>query len=172
MVDMGSIAAALGGLKSAGEIAKALLQIKSDVERNAKVIELQSVILAAQSSAIAAQSDQFAMLEEIRKAKDEVAAVKNWETQKQRYKLVSPHPGCMVYALQRSVADEQPPHYICANCYQSGKASILQALGGKPRKEGGRIPSSYYCSTCKSEAFSDHMGNLMPKYAEEIKAAG
>ena len=54
MIDMGSIAAALGGLKTAGELAKAIIQIKSEVDRNAKVIELQSVILAAQSSAIAA----------------------------------------------------------------------------------------------------------------------
>src|SRR5947209_1842747 len=88
MVDMGSIAAALGGLKTAGEIAKALLQLHSETERQAKVIELQSVILAAQSSAISAQSDQFTMLEEVRALKEEIAKVKAWETQKQRYKLV------------------------------------------------------------------------------------
>src|SRR6266849_4625470 len=102
MVDMGSIAAALGGLRTAGEIAKALLQLKSDAERQAKVIELQSVILAAQSSAIAAQSDQFSMLEEVRKLKEDIAKVKAWESQKQRYKLVSPFTGVMVYALQKS----------------------------------------------------------------------
>src|ERR1051325_8646338 len=100
MVDMSSISAALGGLKAAGDIAKALLQMKSDAERQGKVIELQSVILAAQSSAIAAQSDQYAMLEEMRQLREEIAKVRAWETEKLRYSLVVPYPGITVYALQ------------------------------------------------------------------------
>lgn len=74
-MDIGSIAAALASLKTAGEITKALFQLKSDTERQTKVIELQSVILAAQSSAISAQSDPFAMLDEVRKLKEEIAKV-------------------------------------------------------------------------------------------------
>ena len=169
MVDMGSIAAALGGLKTAGEIAKALLQMKSDAERQAKVIELQSVILAAQSSAISAQSDQFAMLEEVRKAKEELAKVKAWETEKQRYRLAQPFSGCMVYALQKSMSDGEPPHYICAACYQQGRRSILQGVEGRPRKEGGRLLGSYNCPVCKSEAYTGYVDAPAPRYFEDIK---
>jgi rubrerythrin len=144
MVDMGSIAAALGGLKTAGEIAKALLQLKSDAERQAKVIELQSVILAAQSSAIAAQSDQFAMLEEVRALEKEIARVKAWEAQKRRYKLHAPWGGAAVYALKKSMSDGEPAHWICTHCYEDGRRSILQ-FGY--RKEGG---PAYLCPSCEA----------------------
>jgi hypothetical protein len=63
----------------------------------------------------------------------------------------------------------EPPHYICTQCYQQGKRSIMQARGGKPRKEGGMIHSSFYCSSCAAEAFADHLGGLSAKYAEDIK---
>ncbi len=64
MTYMGSIQAAIGSLKAAGDIAKGFMQLKTTAEIQSKVIELQSVNLAAQSSALAAQSDQFSLLEE------------------------------------------------------------------------------------------------------------
>ena len=168
MVDMGSIAAALGGLKTAGEIAKSLLQLKSETERQAKVIELQSVILAAQSSAIAAQSDQYAMLEEMRRLREENNQVKAWEKQKDRYQMVTPFTGVTVYALKKSVSDGEPPHYICANCYQRGKRSILQ--NGK-NSVGWTI---LVCPSpdCKSEARTEYRGPVPASYAEDIRTQG
>ena len=165
-MDMGSIAAAVGGLKSAGDIAKALLQMKSDAERQAKVIELQSVILAAQSSAIAAQSDQFSMLEEVRKLKEEIAKVKAWEAQKQRYQLATPYTGAAVYALTKAMSNGEPPHYICASCYEDGKRSILQIARDK---EGW---TAFACPICKSQARTGYRGAAQPQYAEEIKPEG
>lgn len=166
MVDMGSIAAALTGLKTAGEIAKGFLQLRSDAERKAKVIELQSVILAAQSSAIAAQSDQFEMMEEVRQLREEVANARAWETEKLRYKLVSPYAGAMVYALQRSMSNCEPPHYLCTNCFKDGKPSILQLGDDK----GGW--SFFGCPVCKSQAFTGYRGSDTPKYAEELVSGG
>jgi hypothetical protein len=163
MVDMGSIAAALGGLKTAADIAKGLLALKSDAERQAKVIELQTVILAAQSSAIAAQSDQFTMLEEMRQLRDEIAKVRAWETQKQRYKMAVPFPGVTVYALLRSMSNGEPPHYICANCYQDGKRSMLQHNTTK-----NNWPA-LACAACKFEGRMPYAGGIGPdKYAEDV----
>ncbi len=164
-MDMGSIAAALGGLKTAGEIAKTLLQMKSDAERQGKVIELQSVILAAQSSAIAAQSDQFTMLEQVRATKEELAKVKAWEAQKQRYKLITPFQGCVVYALQRSMSNGEAPHYICTNCYEDGKRSILQ--NAHP-KEGWTV---FACPLCKMQAPTGYRGSVPAGYADDVVKA-
>src|SRR6266481_191250 len=144
-MDMGSIAAALGGLKTAGEIAKALLQLKSDVERQGKVIELQSVILAAQTSAIAAQSDQYSMLEEVRALKEEVARVKAWETTKERYELAEVAPQILVYVLKPNSQPPEPPHWICTKCYEDQKRSIIQV------KSKGSSTIWYICFECKSE---------------------
>jgi hypothetical protein len=163
MVDMGSIAAALGGLKTAGEIAKALLQMKSESDRQAKVIELQSVILAAQSSAIAAQSDQFTMLEEVRKAKVELANVKAWETEKQRYQLVVPYSGCTVYALKESMSAGEAPHYLCANCFQDGKRSFLQHIQPK----GNFVHLT--CAACRAQMDTRYNGIGPAVYAEKVR---
>jgi hypothetical protein len=164
-MDMGSISAALGGLKTAGEIAKALFELKSDAERQAKIIELQSVILAAQSSAIAAKSEQYSMLEEVRAAKEELAKAKSWDTEKLRYQLVSPNAGSMVYAVKRSMANGEPPHYLCANCFKQGKTSPVNDTvppGSKDRWH------AWYCPNCKSAPLNGYAGPADPKYAEEL----
>lgn len=92
-----------------------------------KVIELQSAIFAAQSSALAANADQAAMLEDIRALKEEIARVKAWEAQKQRYQLTPFWEGsAVVYALKKSMCNSEPPHWLCAKCYEEGKRMILQ----------------------------------------------
>lgn len=157
-----------GGLKAAGDLAKAFLQLKSDAERQAKVIELQSIILAAQSNAIAAQSDQFAMLEEVRALKEEIAQVKAWETEKQRYQMVSPFSGATVYALKEAMSNGEPPHYICANCYQNGKRSILQCK--TPTYKDGDGTAKLVCRnlSCKSESVTAYVNCVAAEYAEKV----
>ena len=81
---MGSIAAAIGGLKTAAEIAKGFLDLKEVAAVQGKVIELQGVILAAQSSALAAQSDQMTLLEDIRALKEKMAKLEAWEAGRRR----------------------------------------------------------------------------------------
>ena len=87
MPDLALIQSAISGLKTAGDIAKSFLELKSIADIQGKVIELQSAILAAQSSALAAQSDQASMAQRIRDLEEEVARVKEWAKQKQRYAL-------------------------------------------------------------------------------------
>jgi hypothetical protein len=126
-MDMALIQGAISGLKLAGDITKSLIEIKSMSEIQAKVIELQSVILSAQGSALSAHADQAAMVEEIRTLKEEIARVKAWESQKQRYKLNPIGEDCAVaYLLKESMSNSEPPHWICTKCYEDGKRMILQ----------------------------------------------
>ena len=66
MVDVMSIQGAIMSLKTAGEMAKGLLQLHSMTKDQDKVIDLQSAILAAQSSALAAQSEHSSMIQQVR----------------------------------------------------------------------------------------------------------
>jgi hypothetical protein len=126
-MDITLIQGAISSLKVAGDIAKSLLELKSVSEIQGKVVELQSAILSAQSSALSANAAQSAMVEEIRALKEEVARVKAWESQKQRYTLQSLWDGAaFVYVLKESAKGSEPPHRICAHCYEDGKRSILQ----------------------------------------------
>lgn len=156
-MDMGSIAAALGGLRAAGDIAKALLELRSDVERQSKVIELQSVILAAQTSAIAAQSDQYSMLEEVRALEEEIARVKAWEKTKERYELTAVAPQIFVWSLKPDSQPPEPSHWACTKCYEDQKRSIIQV------KNQGSSTTWYICFECKSEFHINTPGGGTPR---------
>jgi hypothetical protein len=153
MPDMALIQSAITSLNTAANIAKGFLQLRTIAEMQGKVIELQSAILAAQSSALAAQSEQATLIQRISELEKEIARVKAWEGQKQRYKLHSPWEGATVYALKRSMCEGEPAHWICTHCYEDGRRSILQ-FGYK--KEAG---NAYRCPSCDAvvhhPAFTD-----------------
>jgi hypothetical protein len=164
-MDYGMIQGAVTSLKVAADIAIALGNMKTMSEVQAKVIELQQVILSAQSGALAAQSEQFTLLQEIRDLKEEVARAKAWKEQKQRYALIAPWSGAAIYALKRQSAGSEPAHWICTNCYETGRKSILadehrlQAFGG-----GG---IGIGCQVCKSHISAPDFVKLSRTFAED-----
>lgn len=128
MIDIATISGAISSLQAAGDIAKSMIGLRDAAAIQGKVIELQSVILAAQTSALSAQAEQSALLERIRRLEKEVADVKAWDTEKQRYELKEIVSGNFAYALKEGASPSEPAHKICAKCYQHGKKSILQKL--------------------------------------------
>ncbi len=145
MIDMGSIQAAIGSLKTAGDIAKGFMQLKTTAEIQSKVIELQSEILAAQSGALAAQSDQSSLLEEIRQLKARMAEIEGWENEAKRYKLTDYGAGTFAYQLKTGMENGEPPHSLCPNCFQNRKKSILQTMGNPKDTDSRRL---MMCPAC------------------------
>ena len=159
-MDMSLIQGTISGLKLAGDIAKGLLELKSLSDVQGKVIELQSAILSAQSSALSANADQSAMVNEIRRLKEEIACVKAWETQKQRYQLTQFRSGPgVVYSLKESMSNSEPPHWICTKCYEDGRKSILN-----PRLNSDKF-YSYCCPRCLADIHSHSVWAFPAKYA-------
>ncbi len=145
MTYMGSIQAAIGSLKAAGDIAKGFMQLKTTAEIQSKVIELQSVILAAQSSALAAQSDQFSLLDEIRQIKTKMAEIEGWENETKRYKLTDYGGGTFAYLLKEGMEHGESPHSLCPNCFQNRKKSVLQTLGNPKDGDSRKL---MLCPSC------------------------
>jgi hypothetical protein len=126
-------------------------------EVQAKVIEMQQVILDAQSSAMAANADQYAAIEELRSLKVEIQKIKGWESERQRYKLRQPtiYGAGVVYALRQSARHEdEPAHYICTTCYESGRKTIL---GLHIPERGGY--SMWICPVCKTAVSTGTRGS-------------
>lgn len=144
-MDMMFINSTISSIKTIGEIAKSFIELKSMSDVQAKVVELQSAILSAQDSAFSAHAERESLTNEVRILKEEISSMKSWEVQKKRYKLISPWPGSVVYALKESMKDGEPPHWICTQCYEGGKRSILQS---RERKGGFPI---YVCGVCSAE---------------------
>lgn len=158
-MDLALIQGTISGLKTAADIAKGLMELKSMADVQTKVIELQSAILAAQSSALAANADQAAMVDEIRALKEEITRVKAWEAQKQRYQLTKFRNGPgVVYALKESMSNSEPPHWICTKCYEDGKRMILH-----PATVNGFI--HIVCPSCKLDMPTGMRGIGAPEYA-------
>jgi hypothetical protein len=112
-------------LRSAVEITKAMMDI-SDAERmRTKIVELTKEIMSAQSCALATQSAQLELLQNKRGLEDELTKLKAWNIEKYRYELRSVGPGAIAYVLKQSMRGAEPVHWICANCFESGKKRFL-----------------------------------------------
>lgn len=125
----------LSAIKTAFDIAKGLKDIDDATRRNAAVIELQEKILTAQQ----AQSE---LVETIGKLEKEVARLKSWETDKERYELNEIAPGIFALAIKEGMRGGEPFHRICANCAANGKKSYLQQHARGPYYD------EYHCDGC------------------------
>ncbi len=137
-----------GVVSAFGTLLKGLQTIKDlavSVEIKAKVTELYDVILSGQQSALESNIKQQALLDTIGQLKEEIARVKAWEETKKRYSLYEPTAGTFVYVIKEESKGEEPSHWICANCYNEGKRSILQL------KTVGVENNHYLCPLCKTE---------------------
>ncbi|UVT17514.1 MAG: hypothetical protein H8K04_08250 [Nitrospira sp.] len=163
MFDLATIQSAISGLQTAGQLAKSMSELSASIDLKTKVIELQSAILAAQQSALAAQSDQLAMIERIRNLEKEIADVKAWEEQKQRYKMIPPWAGasCLVYGLKESCKGAEPAHWICTKCYDDGRRTVLN-----PKKSQTSM-ALLHCPTCKAEVETGYRHVAAPTYAQD-----
>jgi hypothetical protein len=131
--------AGVSAFKAMFDIAKGLKDIDNATHRNAAVIELQEKILAAQST----QTDLIQRIGELEK---EVAGLKSWEAEKQRYELKRYDPGTLFYLLKEAEARGEPIHHLCAKCYKNSKPSIVQQTGNMMARE-----PSHFCPECKTQ---------------------
>jgi Zn finger protein HypA/HybF involved in hydrogenase expression len=139
------IAAGLGSLKTALDIAKALWAISDAAERNSKILDLQRAIGDAQLSAINARAAHDDQVQQIRALEKEIARLKAWDGEKERYQLRQVGSGAFVYALKGTMANGEPAHWLCANCYQKREKGVLQR---SPASDNFR--QIFTCPVCKN----------------------
>src|SRR5258708_6881321 len=114
--------AGLGAFKTMYDLAKGLKEISDATIRNGAVIELQEKILSARDA-------QSALLEKVSTLETEMARLKAWDADKQRYELKAHgEREALAYALKPSMENGEPPHSLCPDCYQQTIKSIAQPL--------------------------------------------
>jgi len=130
--------AAIGALKSALDMAKALKNINDTVARNDAVIELQSQILTAQAA-------QLELTDRIRELEEEVAGFKAWDAKEQQYDLKDLGWGTTAYMLKPDARGTKPPHWVCTNCFGNHQVSIIQNVMVP------NLGSRWRCPACKTD---------------------
>ena len=134
------LASTMSSLKSAYDLSKALIGVRDAAVINERVIELQRIILSAQSDAMTAQSDQFTLLERVRDLEKQIAEMKAWEAEKQRYELKRICSSAFAYMLKPDAGGTEPQHWLCTTCYEDGKKSILNGIGQHGRDKIWNCP--------------------------------
>lgn len=125
-MDMSAISGLLSSLNAVKDLTQTMIGLRDSQAIQAKLLEFQAELLKANGSALATQQEQFALLETVRELKEELARLKNWEAEKQRYQLTEVGLGAVAYTLKPGMENGEPPHTICANCYNRGQKSFLQ----------------------------------------------
>ncbi len=137
------IATGLNSLKTALDIAKALWTINDAAERGSKIVELQGAIASAQASAIEANNAHMAQIGRIHTLETEIADLKAWNTEKQRYELKTVGMGGVAFMLKPDARGTESPHWLCPNCFERRQKSYFQ--GDSTGRRG-----IYLCGVCKS----------------------
>ena len=164
-MDPSSITLILGSLKSAVDISKSMLQLKAKTDIQASVIELNSKLIEAQQGMFALNEQYTEALNKIRDLQSEIEKFNKWEEEKVRYTLISPWPRhpVLVYHLRKSHSNGENPHWLCPNCYQNNRKSILNT----DKKKGEFV--NLCCPACKARINTNYNGIDGPQYAEDIE---
>lgn len=108
----------ISGFKATMDMVKAMKDIDDRTRRNEIAIDLQEKILSSQVA-------QAALIEQVSDLEKEVARLKAWDADKQRYKLTVMAPGVLAYTLIEDMQNGEPPHSLCGSCFQAGHKSLL-----------------------------------------------
>jgi len=139
------ISTSLAALKSMAEFAKLIISSKVDAAVREKAIELQSIIISLNSDMFSMQAQYGAVLQANQALEQKIAELEQWETEAARYELKEIVPAVFVYAIKPESATAEPSHWICPDCYQNKRKSILQ------RKTKTRLGTIYACLSCGAQ---------------------
>jgi hypothetical protein len=150
MVDVSAIAGTVSALKGAMDITKAMIGLHDAQAVQSKVIELNAQILEAQSNAFTANDERSALIERVRVLENEITALKAWDAEKGQYEFAEVSQGVFAYTPKPGCA--KTFHMLCANCYDHGEKSVLQAT--QELRMRRRV---HKCPRCRSEFEMEHV---------------
>ncbi len=139
------ITTALASIKVAGELATLVLNTKVSQSVTQKAIELQTAIISLQTAIMSIQAQNQETLAENNSLKQKLIDIENWEAETKKYSLKEVAPGAFVYVINQDQAGAEPSPWLCTNCYNQKKRSILQR--GIDSGEG----YFHNCPSCKAQ---------------------
>lgn len=135
----------LSSIKTVIDITKSISKLsKKDSPIDDKARELTQTIIDTQGQILTMYAEYQKVLQSNHDITQKLMEIENWEKEKTKYKLVEISKGVVIYAFDSSQNPSIPSHYICKNCYNEQKASILDPVF--IQDEG----SQYICPRCKT----------------------
>ena len=112
--------------EAAVNIVKGIFALKSETEKNQAIIDIQRHVAETLRALIAAEQDNHARLKEVDALETKIVELERWAAQKQNYDLDDTGQGNLAYRLKDGVEPPEKPHWICPQCYEDGKRSLLK----------------------------------------------
>ena len=146
------IASLFTSAKVAYDIAKGISSIKTEVERNEAIAEILRVLISVEHDALVMQNDHSLLLREkddLLREKDDlikkISEFEKWNETETQYELKSIAPGIFVFSYKETSQTTEPAHWLCANCYNDRKKSVIQL------DHVSATGSHYVCHKCNSK---------------------
>ena len=121
-------AALITGIKGTIDIVKGL---KSSYDTNT-IMQAQTQILehllALQIDAFTLQEKHSALIHENEEYKKKLIEFEQWGKTASEYELKEINPGVFAYTLKESQQTTELSHWLCPNCWEDHKKSILQKI--------------------------------------------
>lgn len=124
---------AISGAKALYDSIVSAVKVRDEVRANAALAELYARLIDTMSSAIATKEECQSLQAQLQAAQQEIRDLREELREREQYVLKELRPGAFAYAYRPvGEADAAPAHYRCAQCHNTGVASILRAnLAGR-----------------------------------------
>lgn len=149
-MDLSVFAAVSGGLQQAYQSAKALLELKVEAETAVRINTLIGQLGDVTGKFLTAQTAHLQCQEKAMELENELARLKGFAAEKERYVLQQLAPYAYAYALRPEHQGEEPLHHLCSHCYAGAQKSILQFAR---LERGDRVLT---CPRCQAEVRFPH----------------
>lgn len=136
------LAGATGGaIKTVAEGVQAAKEMVS--RKDPDLVALKKLISDLYDELIVAKKTQMLQQDALMELRDKTKKSEAFQAEKLRYALTRTEMGGMIYALRPEDARGEPPHDLCATCFQDEIKSVLQ------RVEFNTLE----CKRCQTRAF-------------------
>lgn len=152
MVDISAIGAALSSFNTLKNIAQSMVALHDSQTVQSKVIEFNGALIDAQTKIFAVNEERTTLIDRVRELEKQVADLKAWEAEKQRYEMVALAPNVIAYAAKEAMRGSEPMHLFCGNCFNKGQKLFLQ------QTIRGDEYDRYRCNGCSEELGIDKSG--------------
>lgn len=119
-------AATVSTIKAAFDIGKGVQSLHTSVEVDQAIAEMLEKLLTARQQAMESLETETSLLKRIDELEHEIARLKDWTAEKERYELADTGQRSLAYRRKEGVEPAEPAHWICPQCYEDGKKSILK----------------------------------------------
>lgn len=143
-----AIGGALSSFKTLTDIAQSFLQVRDTALIQGKVVELQAAIIGAQNETMAIQAAHAPLVARVKELEQEIVRLKDWEAEKQRYRLTEIDGLAFVYSHKPGMEAGEPAHWLCQKCFREGHPSTLQFFRSIELSGRMGLLSEWRCNSC------------------------